>query len=145
MQKRLWNWDLMWVYARHSKRKWFSSSMFLLSQRWQILSTHGVLGTVQRPVLLWSSCEFVHILDMLIFFLVLYIVHTFGKRKILAPLILKNGIYLINEIKKVFALYIMEPFYALCRQLLRFRVQYPLFLKTTYPKKLLYFLKNKNF
>ena len=96
--------------------------MFLLSQSWQILSTHGVLGTVQRPVLLWSSCEFVHILDMLIFFLVLYIVHTFGKRKILAPLILKNGIYLINEIKKVCALYIMEPFYALLMQLVRFRV-----------------------
>ena len=53
---------------------------------------------------------------------ILYIVHTFGKRNILAPLIFKNGIYLINEIKKVSLLYIMEPFYALCMQLVRFRV-----------------------
>ena len=42
--------------------------MFLFSQRWQILSTHGVLGTVQRPVSLWSSWEFVLILTILIFF-----------------------------------------------------------------------------
>ena len=76
---------------------------------------------------------------------ILYIVHTFGKRKILAPLIFKNGIYLINETKKVSRLYIMEPFYALCMQLVRFRVQYPFFLNIMYSKKLFYLLKNKTF
>ena len=54
---------------RHSKRKWFSSSMFIFSQRWQILSTHGVLGTSQRHISLCSSWEFVLILAILIFFL----------------------------------------------------------------------------
>ena len=68
LQQIFWNWDLMWLYAKHSKRKWFSSSMFVFSQRWQNLSIHGVLRTAQRPVSLWSSWEFVLILAILIFF-----------------------------------------------------------------------------
>jgi hypothetical protein len=40
----------MWVYAKHFKRKCFSSSTLLLSQIWKIISIHDILGIVQHPI-----------------------------------------------------------------------------------------------
>jgi len=51
------------------KRRFFSSSTFLLLQRWQNISSHGILRGDPHPISLWSLWEFVPILAMLIYFL----------------------------------------------------------------------------
>ena len=61
----------MWVYIGKSKRKCFSSSTFIVSQRWHILSSHRVIGKIQPPVSLCNSWEFILILAMWIFFFAL--------------------------------------------------------------------------
>jgi hypothetical protein len=60
-----WNWDLIEVYIGHFKRKCFVFSTIFLSQRWQIILAHNVLGIVQLHVSLGNLKEFVLILTLL--------------------------------------------------------------------------------